>query len=124
LRARYNGTTNTKALTCPPIASNPQFLAGNYRGTLQEYCMRRGFWLHFYCKKERAIENKRSKYYWVCTCIVDFSSMGEVTATVEAKKRRQSAQLASLAVINKMELVSGSDLMRSFVKKTSLHRQK
>jgi len=113
---------NTESLTCLSIASNPQFLAGNYRGTLQEYCTQQGFWLHFYSKKERAIENKRSKYYWVCTCIVDFCPMGEVTATVEAKKRRRSAQLASLAVIKKMELVSGSDLKRSLAQKTSLHR--
>jgi len=110
MRARYITLRNTEVRKRSRIDLNEQFLAGNYRGALQEYCAQQGFWLHFWNNKKTDKENKGTKFYYECTCIVDFCPTGEVTATVEAKKRKQSTRLAALAIIKKMKLVSESQL--------------
>lgn len=88
-----------------PMAENRQFLAGNYRGALQEYIRSQGVFNLNYETKQKNESDTNARTY-ISTCVVDIKATGEATTKVQA------ARLAALAMIKKMYLILDDDLKK------------
>jgi len=85
-----------------PIHESIQYKAENYRGALQEHFVKQGAEsILSFDTQPKAGNDPKNPLGFICFC-----KAGEVTATGEAKSKKQALQLAAFAVIQKMKLVS------------------
>jgi len=104
LKKKKQSNKKKKTKVVGPIAESRQFLVKNYRGALQEYLQKQGdFKLSFDTEQKNETNPKLPKIY-ISTC-----NANDVVGTGEAKSKKLAANLAALAVIKEMKLISARE---------------
>jgi len=104
LKKKKQSNKKKKTKVVGRIAESRQFVLMNYRGALQEYLQKQGdFELHFETEQKNETIPKFPKMY-ISTC-----NANDIVGTGEAKSKKLASQLAALAVMKEMKLISARE---------------
>jgi len=110
LKKKKQSNKKKKTKEVGRIAESRQFLVKNYRGALQEYLQKQGDCKLSFDTEQKNESNPKLPKIYISTC-----NANDVVGTGEATTKKQAVQLAALAAIKELKLITAREY-RSIIK--------